>query len=169
MLALLFACLSSPLIAGEQPMEGSDAPSFKLQDQNGEWHTLEEYRGQWLAIYFYPKDDTPGCTKEACAFRDAYADFVDLGCEVFGISSDAAATHQNFQQKHQLPYPLLSDSQKKVRQQFGVPGNLFGLIPGRVTYVIGLDGKVAGIFNSQTNPVGHITEALKVVKSLLTA
>jgi thioredoxin-dependent peroxiredoxin len=149
---------------------GDHCPIFSLPDSLGKDIQVNDYLGQKiLVLFFYPKDDTPGCTKEACAFRDAYADFVDLGCEVFGISSDAAATHQNFQQKHQLPYPLLSDSQKKVRQQFGVPGNLFGLIPGRVTYVIGLDGKVAGIFNSQTNPVGHITEALKVVKSLLTA
>lgn len=149
---------------------GDHCPIFSLPDSLRKDIQVNDYLGQKiLVLFFYPKDDTPGCTKEACAFRDAYADFVDLGCEVFGISSDAAATHQNFQQKHQLPYPLLSDSQKKVRQQFGVPGNLFGLIPGRVTYVIGLDGKVAGIFNSQTNPVGHITEALKVVKSLLTA
>ncbi len=149
---------------------GDHCPIFSLPDSIGKDIQVNDYLGQKiLVLFFYPKDDTPGCTKEACAFGDAYADFVDLGCEVFGISSDAAATHQNFQQKHQLPYPLLSDSQKKVRQQFGVPGNLFGLIPGRVTYVIGLDGKVAGIFNSQTNPVGHITEALKVVKSLLTA
>jgi thioredoxin-dependent peroxiredoxin len=149
---------------------GDHCPIFSLPDSLGKDIQVNDYLGQKiLVLFFYPKDDTPGCTKEACAFRDAYADFVDLGCEVFGISSDATATHQNFQQKHQLPYPLLSDSQKKVRQQFGVPGNLFGLIPGRVTYVIGLDGKVAGIFNSQTNPVGHITEALKVVKSLLTA
>lgn len=149
---------------------GDHCPIFSLPDSLGKDIQVKDYLGQKiLVLFFYPKDDTPGCTKEACAFRDAYADFVDLGCEVFGISSDAAATHQNFQQKHQLPYPLLSDSQKKVRQQFGVPGNLFGLIPGRVTYVIGLDGKVAGIFNSQTNPVGHITEALKVAKSFLTA
>jgi thioredoxin-dependent peroxiredoxin len=149
---------------------GDHCPIFSLPDSLGKDIQVNDYLGQKiLVLFFYPKDDTPGCTKEACAFRDANADFVDLGCEVFGISSDAAATHQNFQQKHQLPYPLLSDSQKKVRQQFGVPGNLFGLIPGRVTYVIGLDGKVAGIFNSQTNPVGHINEALKVVKSLLTA
>ena len=149
---------------------GDHCPIFSLPDSLGKDIHVNDYLGQKiLVLFFYPKDDTPGCTKEACAFRDAYAEFVDLGCEVFGISSDAAATHQNFQQKYQLPYPLLSDSQKKVRQQFGVPGNLFGLIPGRVTYVIGLDSKVAGIFNSQTNPVGHITEALKVAKSLLTA
>jgi len=149
---------------------GDNCPAFSLPDSQGKQIHVNEYLGQKiLVLFFYPKDDTPGCTKEACAFRDAYADFLDLGCEVFGISSDASQSHQAFQHKHQLPYPLLSDEQKKVRQLFGVPTSLFGLIPGRVTYVIGLDGKVAGIFNSQTNPVGHINEALKVARSLLTA
>jgi peroxiredoxin Q/BCP len=149
---------------------GDNCPAFSLPDSQGKEIHVNEYLGQKiLVLFFYPKDDTPGCTKEACAFRDAYADFVALGCEVFGISSDASNSHQVFQQKYQLPYPLLSDTQKKVRQLFGVPTSLFGLIPGRVTYVVGLDGKVAGIFNSQTNPVGHINEALKVVKNLLTA
>lgn len=149
---------------------GDNCPAFSLADSQGKQIHVNEYLGQKiLVLFFYPKDDTPGCTKEACAFRDAYADFLDLGCEVFGISSDASQSHQAFQQKHQLPYPLLSDEQKKVRQLFGVPASLFGLLPGRVTYVVGLDGKVAGIFNSQTNPVGHINEALKVASSLLTA
>jgi peroxiredoxin Q/BCP len=149
---------------------GDNCPAFSLPDSQGKQIDINEYLGQKiLVLFFYPKDNTPGCTKEACAFRDAYADFVALGCEVFGISSDASNSHQVFQQKYQLPYPLLSDTQKKVRQLFGVPTSLFGLIPGRVTYVVGLDGKVAGIFNSQTNPVGHINEALKVVKNLLTA
>jgi peroxiredoxin Q/BCP len=149
---------------------GDNCPAFSLPDSQGKEIHVNEYLGQKiLVLFFYPKDDTPGCTKEACAFRDAYADFVALGCEVFGISSDASNSHQVFQQKYQLPYPLLSDTQKKVRQLFGVPTSLFGLIPGRVTYVVGLDGKVAGIFNSQTNPLGHINEALKVVKNLLTA
>lgn len=149
---------------------GDLCPAFSLPDSQGKEIQVNAYLGKKiLVLFFYPKDDTPGCTKEACAFRDAYADFVELGCEVFGISSDASNSHQVFQQKYQLPYPLLSDTQKKVRQLFGVPTSLFGLIPGRVTYVIGLDAKVAGIFNSQTNPVGHINEALKVARNLLTA
>ncbi len=149
---------------------GDFCPIFSLPDSQGKEIQIETYLGKKiLVLFFYPKDDTPGCTKEACAFRDAYADFLDLGCEVFGISSDTAAAHQAFQNKHGLPYTLLSDQQKKVRQQFGVPGNLFGLIPGRVTYVVGLDQKIAGVFNSQTNPVGHIHEAIKVVKHLITA
>ena len=149
---------------------GDLCPLFSLPDSQGNEVQIAPLIGQKiLVLFFYPKDDTPGCTKEACAFRDAYADFVELGCEVFGISSDAPTSHQDFQQKHQLPYPLLSDTQKKVRQLFGVPRSLFGLLPGRVTYVVGHDGKIAGIFNSQTNPVGHIEEALKMVKDLLTA
>jgi peroxiredoxin Q/BCP len=149
---------------------GDHCPVFSLPDSQGNEIRISELIGnKILVLFFYPKDDTPGCTKEACAFRDAYADFLDLGCEVFGISSDQRNSHREFQQKYKLPYPLLSDTQKKVRQQFGVPKSLFGLIPGRVTYIVGLDGKVAGIFNSQTNPVGHITEALRVVRSLLTA
>jgi len=149
---------------------GDNCPAFSLPDSQGKQIDVNDYLGQKiLVLFFYPKDDTPGCTKEACAFRDAYADFMELGCEVFGISSDASQSHQAFQQKHQLPYPLLSDAQKKVRQLFGVPASLFGLLPGRVTYIVGLDGKIAGIFNSQTNPVGHINETLKVAKNLLTA
>jgi peroxiredoxin Q/BCP len=149
---------------------GDSCPLFSLPDSQGRAIDMQEFIGKKiLVLFFYPKDDTPGCTKEACAFRDAYADFVDLGCEVFGISSDDASSHQAFQDKHQLPYPLLADTQKKVRQLFGVPRSLFGLIPGRVTYVVDLNGKIAGIFNSQTNPVGHIKEALRVVQSLLTA
>ena len=150
-------------------VEGDRAPEFSLQNQDGKTVKLSDYAGRGLIVFFFPAASSPGCTKEACAFRDAYADFLDLGCEVFGISSDDGQSHQAFQQKHKLPYPLLSDTQKKVRQQFGVPKSLFGLIPGRVTYVVGLDGKVAGIFNSQTNPVGHIEEALRVVRNLLTA
>jgi peroxiredoxin Q/BCP len=149
---------------------GDLCPTFSLPDSQGKEVQIESYLGKKILIlFFYPKDDTPGCTKEACAFRDAYADFLELGCEVFGISSDSAVAHEAFQNKHRLPYNLLSDQQKKVRQQFGVPGNLFGLIPGRVTYIVGLDQRIAGIFNSQTNPVGHIEEALKVVRGILTA
>ncbi|MEN9700212.1 MAG: hypothetical protein RLZZ301_1410 [Bacteroidota bacterium] len=149
---------------------GDACPLFTLPDANGTLFAVADYIGKKpLVIFFYPKDDTPGCTKEACAFRDAYADFLELASVVIGISSDSVHAHENFKDKHQLPYPLLSDAQKKVRQQFGVPSNLFGLIPGRVTYIIDLQGKVAGIFNSQTNPVGHIDEALKVLRILMLA
>ncbi len=146
---------------------GDDCPVFKLKNQFGEeFHLANLLGNKTLVIYFYPKDDTPGCTKEACSFRDRFEEFKDLGCEVIGISSDSEQKHSEFAQKHRLPFILLSDEQKSVRKQFGVPGNLFGLIPGRVTYIIGKDKKVKGIFNSLLNPEGHIQHALELVKNL---
>ncbi len=142
---------------------GDKCPIFSLPNQAGEVVNISDYLGkQKLVLFFYPKDDTPGCTKEACEFRDRYADFLDLGCTVFGISSDSESSHVGFIQKHSLPYSLLADKQKIVRKLFGVPGNLFGLIPGRVTYIIDEQGIVIGIFNSQLDPIGHIDAALKL-------
>lgn len=146
---------------------GDKCPLFTLKNQENKEIAIESYIGNKnLVIYFYPKDDTPGCTKEACSFRDAYADFLDLGCDVFGISSDDETTHLKFAQTHKLPFNLLADTNKLVRKQFGVPSNLFGLIPGRVTYVIDKTGVVRGIFNSQTDAVGHISAALASVRNL---
>lgn len=146
---------------------GDNCPTFTLNNQAGEHISITDFIGKkTLVIYFYPKDDTPGCTKEACSFRDAYEDFKSLGCEVIGISSDSIATHKKFAEKHRLTFQLLADTTKSVRNAFGVPGNLFGLIPGRVTYIVDLKGKIAGIFNSQLDPVGHIKKALEVVQQL---
>ena len=142
---------------------GDKCPIFSLPNQAGEVVNISDYLGkQKLVLFFYPKDDTPGCTKEACEFRDRYADFLDLGCTVFGISSDSESSHVGFIQKHSLPYSLLTNKKKIVRKLFGVPGNLFGLIPGRVTYIIDEQGIVIGIFNSQLDPIGHIDAALKL-------
>lgn len=147
--------------------KGDQCPQFELKDQHGVLQKSEDLIGaKTLVIYFYPKDDTPGCTKEACSFRDSYTEFTDAGCEVVGISSDTEKKHKKFAESHNLPYILLADTSKKVRKAFGVPGNLFGLIPGRVTYIIDKNGIVQGVFNSQTDVTGHVTEALKVVKSL---
>jgi peroxiredoxin Q/BCP len=146
---------------------GDNCPDFQLPDASGKMINMTDFIGKKkMVIYFYPKDDTPGCTKEACSFRDSYEDFKEFDCEVIGISSDSEEKHSSFATKHKLPFILLADTDKKVRKLFGVPGNLFGLIPGRVTYIIGLDGKVKGIYNSQTNPLGHIEKALELVKSL---
>jgi peroxiredoxin Q/BCP len=145
---------------------GDLCPSFILRDQFGQDFNVVDLLGKKnLVIYFYPKDDTPGCTKEACSFRDRFEEFKDLGCEVIGISSDSEQKHKDFADKHHLPFILLADTKKEVRKAFGVPGNLFGLLPGRVTYIIGKDSKVKGIFNSQLNPLGHIEHALELVKS----
>lgn len=144
---------------------GDKCPNFSLPNQSGEEITLSDYLGKRkLVLFFYPKDDTPGCTKEACEFRDRYSEFLDLGCVVFGISSDSESSHIGFIQKHSLPYSLLADKEKTVRKLFGVPGNLFGLIPGRVTYIIDENGIVIGIFNSQLDPIGHIDAAINLLK-----
>ncbi len=144
---------------------GDKCPIFALPNQAGKIVNLSEYIGKSkVVLFFYPKDDTPGCTKEACEFRDRYTDFLAKGCVVFGISSDSEESHVGFIEKHALPYDLLSDSNKTVRKLFGVPGNLFGLIPGRVTYIIDEQGSVIGIFNSQLDPIGHIDAALKLIQ-----
>jgi thioredoxin-dependent peroxiredoxin len=146
--------------------EGTQAPDFTLPDQDAKDVTLSALKGQPVVLYFYPKDDTPGCTAEACSFRDAYEDFKDAGAEVVGISSDSAGDHRAFADKHRLPFTLVADEGGKVRKLYGVPGNLLGLIPGRVTYVIDPGGVVRHVFDSQMNPTKHVREALEVLKTL---
>ena len=146
---------------------GSKIPSFSLKDQNGNDFSINDLLGKKnLVIYFYPKDDTPGCTKEACSFRDSYEDFQGFGAEVIGISDDGQQKHQEFSQKHDLPFILLSDNKKEVRRLFGVPTNLLGFLPGRVTYVVDKKGIVRHIFNSQMNPSKHISESKKILSKL---
>jgi peroxiredoxin Q/BCP len=143
---------------------GSPLPSFCLPDQNGEIIDSTQLVGERpLVLYFYPKDDTPGCTAQACSFRDAYQDFVDAGAQVVGVSSDDAATHKAFAEKHRLPFTLLSDENNKLRKEMGVPSDLLGLLPGRVTYVIDRNGIVRHIFKSQLNVNRHISETLAVL------
>lgn len=145
---------------------GDLAPDFTLPNQAGTPVTLSDFRGKKaVVLYFYPKDDTPGCTIESCTFRDSYTDFEATGAEVIGISSDSPASHQQFAAKHKLPFTLVSDEGSKVRNAYGVPSTL-GLLPGRVTYIIDLEGKVRHIFNSQFNPKAHVSEAIKVIKAL---
>ncbi len=146
--------------------QGDKIPEFEIPDQTGETFRSESLKGKKCVIFFYPKDETPGCTKEACAFRDAYEDFQKADAEVIGISSDGIKTHQSFISNHNLPFTLLSDEDKSVRKMFGVPSNLLGLIPGRVTYVVNSEGIVEYIFNSQLNTQGHIDKALEVIKKI---
>lgn len=146
---------------------GSKIPEFTLMDQNNDAFDISSVIGKKnLVIYFYPKDDTPGCTKEACSFRDQYEEFEDAGAMVIGISSDDVASHKNFAEKYNLSFPLLSDTGGKLRKQFGVPTNLLGFIPGRVTYVVNKKGVVVHVFNSQFNAEKHIGEALKALKEM---
>ncbi|EHC13846.1 peroxiredoxin [Fischerella thermalis] len=145
---------------------GDIAPDFTLPSQSGSLVSISNYRGRkCVVLYFYPKDDTPGCTAESCAFRDQYEVFQDAGAEVIGISGDSPESHQKFANKHQLPFILLSDTSNQVRKLYGVPTTL-GLLPGRVTYVIDQNGIVQHIFNSQFNFKGHVEEALKKLQSL---
>jgi peroxiredoxin Q/BCP len=146
---------------------GDKCPSFELNNQQGELVHSSSFIGKQKAvIFFYPKDETPGCTKEACSFRDKYEDFLELGCQVIGISSDSVDSHAQFANRFGFTFTLLSDPEKSVRKAFQVPGNLFGLLPGRVTYIVDASGIIRGIFNSQLNPLGHVTEALKIVSSI---
>lgn len=145
---------------------GDRAPDFTLTTQTGAPISLSDYQGQKaVVLYFYPKDDTPGCTAESCAFRDSYNVFKELDAEILGISADSPDSHAQFAQKYQLPFTLVSDTGNKVRQLYGVPATLF-VLPGRVTYVIDQDGMVRHIFNSQLDFQAHVTEAVQVLKTL---
>jgi thioredoxin-dependent peroxiredoxin len=145
---------------------GDTAPDFTLPSQSGETVSLSDYRGKKVVVlYFYPKDNTPGCTAEACGFRDSYEAFTENGAEVIGISSDSVDTHGSFSGKHDLPFVLLSDKGGTVRKSYGVPNTLM-VLPGRVTYVIDREGTVRHVFSSMTNIGGHIDEALTKVKEL---
>ena len=145
---------------------GDKAPDFTLPSQSGEQVRLQDRLGERVVVlYFYPKDNTSGCTAEACAFRDSHEVFTEVGAEVIGISSDSAERHAVFAGKHNLPFTLLSDQGGRVRRQYGVPAVL-GLLPGRVTYVIDRQGTVRHVFNSMININQHVGDALEVVRQL---
>jgi len=145
---------------------GDKAPDFTLPSQTGEQVRLRDRLGERVVVlYFYPRDNTTGCTAEACAFRDSHETFTDAGAEVIGVSSDSADRHAGFAGKHRLPFTLLADRGGRVRKAYGVPAVL-GVIPGRVTYVIDRTGTVRHVFNSMTNIDGHVSEALEVVRQL---
>jgi len=143
---------------------GDRAPDFTLESKTGEKVSLSQFYGQKnVVLYFYPKDETMGCTREACGFRDRYEAFADLGAEVVGVSSDSPESHRRFAEHHRLPFTLLSDPGKVVRKLYGVPSNM-GFLPGRVTYVIDKSGAVRHIFNSQMHPEEHVNEALNILR-----
>jgi len=148
--------------------KGDKIPDFKAKDTNGNDFDSASLLGKKpLVIYFYPKDNTPGCTAQACSFRDQYEDFTDLGAEVIGVSSDSVASHQKFAKQYQLPFILLSDADKNIRKLFGVPTGLLGLLPGRVTYVADKNGIIQLIFDSSMMPTKHIQKALEAIRKLV--
>ncbi|KAL3532737.1 hypothetical protein ACH5RR_006258 [Cinchona calisaya] len=145
--------------------QGSIPPSFTLKNQDGKNVSLSKFKGKPVVVYFYPADETPGCTKQACAFRDSYEKFKKAGAEVIGISGDDPSSHKAFAKKYRLPFTLLSDEGNKIRKQWGVPADLFGTLPGRQTYVIDKSGVVQLIYNNQFQPEKHIDETLKFLQS----
>lgn len=145
---------------------GDAAPDFTVTTQDGSTLRLADYRGaKAVVVFFYPADDTPVCTKEACSFRDSYQAFRDAGAEVIGVSGNSAESHQRFAGKHQLSYPLVSDKDGSLRKAFGVP-KLLGLFPGRTTYVIDREGIVRLVFTAAFSSEGHVQEALATVTKL---
>ena len=154
------------LLGGGKPgvEVGDTAPDFTLPDATGKDISLAALRGRPVVLYFYPKDDTPGCTKEACTFRDQFEDFREAGAEVVGVSSDSSESHKKFATRYKLPFTLLSDRGGKVRKLYGVPATL-GLLPGRVTFVIDAGGVVRHVFNSQLDATRHVSEALGVLQA----
>lgn len=153
-------------MSAERLAVGERVPDFTLRDQDGQLVSLHELlSGGCLVLFFYPKDNTPGCTAEACAFRDEHEAFAHAGACVVGVSSDDVSSHRRFADRHQLPFRLLADPGGIVRRRFGVPRTL-GLIDGRVTYVIDAEGVVRHIFHSQFRARTHVEEALGVVRSI---
>ena len=144
---------------------GDPIPDFSLFDQTGKSKTNKECKGKSLVLFFYPKDDTPGCTAEACGFRDKYELFSLLGALVWGVSNDNKASHLKFAEKNKLPFPLLCDEDNSLRKQFGVP-KVLGLLDGRVTYIIDSKGIIRHIFKDLLNGPQHVTEALRILEEI---
>ena len=145
---------------------GDTIPEFSLLDQHSKEVNIKDKIGRPLIIYFYPKDDTPGCTQEACTFRDQFDVFNDYGAQIIGIRADSPKSHLRFAKKHNLNFTLLSDQNKKVEKLFKVPRSVLGFIAGRVTYVIDKNGTVVHTFNSLLNAEKHVVEALEIIKKL---
>lgn len=149
---------------------GKKAPAFSLLDQVEQKHTLKQYAGQWLLIYFYPKDDTPGCTKEACMIADVYKDFKRLKVQVLGVSKDTPKTHKKFAEKYNLPFTLLSDPDMSMITKYGAfkEKNMFGKVARgtqRISYLVAPDGLIAKVY-PDVDPASHALELLKDIKQL---
>lgn len=166
--AAIIAALSftSIGIADDQPIVGSPAPEFELPDQTGQLHSLEDYRNQWVILYFYPKDETPGCTTEACEFRDNIFAFRDLNAQILGVSLDDVESHKEFAENHSLPFPLLADTEGTTSTAYGVKTRMFGMtVAKRHTFIIGPDGNVAKHYG-KVKPAKHSAQVLADLKEL---
>jgi peroxiredoxin Q/BCP len=150
----------------EQVREGDPAPDFELSDQNGQLHSIEDYRGEWVALYFYPKDGTPGCTTEACEFRDNIFAFRNLNCQILGVSLDDTDSHKEFSEKYSLPFPLLADTEGTVADAYGVKTKFFGMtVAKRQTFLIDPDGNVVKHY-PDVKPDTHSQQVLADLEAL---
>jgi thioredoxin-dependent peroxiredoxin len=165
-IALCAAAAAAEDAAREAPQPGQPAPALRLQDQHGGWHTLEQYRGNWVVLYFYPKDFTPGCTTELCAFRDDITELHKAGARVLGVSVDDVASHGEFAKKYQVSFPLLSDADKQVAARYGVLTSRFGFTHARRdTFLIDPDGKIARHYQD-VDPKTNVTQVLADLAAL---
>ena len=150
----------------EQVQMGDPAPDFELKDQGGQLHSIEDYRGKWVALYFYPKDDTPGCTTEACEFRDNIYAFKNLNCQILGVSLDDVDSHKEFAEKYSLPFPLLADSAGTTADAYGVKSKYMGMsVAKRQTFLIDPEGNIAKHYE-KVDPDSHSQEVLADLKAL---
>jgi peroxiredoxin Q/BCP len=169
---LVFALFILPLSAragedpGAAPAVGSAAPAFRLQDLKGEWHSLDQYAGKWLVLYFYPKDGTPGCTKQVCAFRDDIVKVKKAGAEVVGVSLDDVASHKEFAEKHSVPFSLLSDADKSTAKSYGVLTSKLGFsYTRRDTFLIDPQGRIAKHY-PDVDPEQNVKQVLEDLAKL---
>ena len=166
-LLALVAAVAACAARTPAPVVGTPAPDFRLQDQKGQWHALADYHGQWLVLYFYPKDQTPGCTTEACEVRDNIFAFRALGASVLGVSVDDVDSHKAFAEKHSLPFPLLADPTKETTRRYGVLARMLGVfeLAQRDTFIIDPAGRIAAHF-VKVDPKEHSATVLAALKSL---
>lgn len=166
-LAACCALLGMQLARAAEPQLGSIAPDFKLPDQNGKTHELKDYRGKWVALYFYPKDQTPGCTTQACEFRDNIFAFRGAGAVILGVSVDDVESHKKFAEKHGLPFTLLADDTKATAKKYGVLKSYLGTLElaRRDTFLIDPEGRIVKHY-SDVDPKGHSKIVLDDIKAL---
>jgi thioredoxin-dependent peroxiredoxin len=166
---LASVALAAAALADDQPSLGEPAPDFELPDQEGQLHSLEDYRDSWVVLYFYPKDETPGCTTEACEFRDDIFAYRKLDAQIIGVSLDDVASHSKFAEKHGLPFPLLADTEGAVAEAYGVKTRKFGFaMANRETFIIDPGGAIAKHYDD-VDPDSHSAEVLDDLKALADA
>jgi thioredoxin-dependent peroxiredoxin len=159
---ITLSILTMKVSAGNQPVAGTSAPLFTLTDADGKSHTLSDYKGSYVALYFYPKDNTPGCTKEACNLRDNFEVLKEKSIVILGVSYDSEASHGKFRDKYDLPFPLLADVDKKVSELYGVKG-MFG--PKRVTFIISPDAVITHVI-TKVKTADHAAQIMDAIESL---